>query len=177
MFNIFSIILIIAGVILLTFFLSIMIKNKKILVVVEALIIFGLIFSVYQMQYTSFKALYSEEIFTDSTVVEEVRITLYKPPKERGLSEIDRQITIKDSQVIEDILNDFSGVELKKDRDSAGLFKEFGIRLLITREAKEDYYLSDYHGFRVNENYLGTYEIINETNHLKTILSIMENTK
>ncbi|QHS21833.1 hypothetical protein GWK91_02230 [Virgibacillus sp. MSP4-1] len=177
MFNIFSSILIIAGLILLTFFLSIMIKNKKILLVVEALLIFGLIFVVYQMQFTSFKALYSEEIFTNNTVVEEVRITEYKPAKDQGLSEIDRQMTIKDTQVIEDILNDFSQVELKKDRDSATLFKQFGVRFLTTKKVKEDYHLSDYQGFRVNKNYLGTYEIINETNHLKTILSIMEKTK
>ncbi|WP_164670117.1 hypothetical protein [Virgibacillus doumboii] len=161
------------GIILLMLLLSAFIKKRTTLIIVTVSIIFGTIFLVDQMKYTTFTELYSDEI-NDDSILEKATLTVYERaddhfPKRKA------ELEIEDKEIMEDLFQDFSKLELKKDENLDDPFRIYSIRFVSTNKIKENTYESEFVTLDLNSNYLENYEIVSDTDHLKTIGSLVEN--
>jgi hypothetical protein len=162
----------IIGVIFLIFFLSLFIKKKPPLFIVTICLVLGTIYLADQMKYTTFTKLYSKQI-NEGSVLESVTITVNELID--GIPKGKMQTTIKDEEVIEQIIGDLSELELKKEDHPDDIFLKYEVRFVSTNKIKEDTYQSEFVGVDLDDNYLNNYEIVSDTNHLKAIESIVEN--
>ncbi|WP_174732233.1 hypothetical protein [Mesobacillus harenae] len=107
--------------VLVTFLMSLIFKKKMTLLAAMMVIILGSTFILDRLQYTTFQKLVSEELNEESTVRS---ITIRK----NGLVENNQKtsrVTIVDEETLQQILDDFSEVKLKRDRDARQLLKEY----------------------------------------------------
>jgi hypothetical protein len=156
---------------LVTFILSLMIKNRKTLIIVMGVLIIGTIIFIWQMKYTTFLELYSDHLNEDSAV-KSVSITINDLSS--NMQANIRTVTIEDEEIIDRILEDLSSLELKKDDGVQHRFRDYHIKMVVTNQIEEDHFSTDVIHFDLDKNYINDYRIINETNHLKTIDSLIE---
>lgn len=170
-FQYFYLILFVILIVLVSFILSKFIKKRITLMIVIASLIFGSIFFVYQMKYTTLMELYSEQLNEDS-VVKSVSITINEPSE--NIPERIRSVTIEKEEIIDKILEDFSGIELKKDDDIQHLHRDYQIELVVTNQIKKDHFSTTTIHLNLDKNYVNDYRIISKSNHLITIESLVE---
>jgi len=84
-------------------------------------------------------------------------------------------VTIEEEEIIERILEDFSGLELKKDYDIQNIYRDYQIEIVVTNQIKEKHFSTTIIRFDLDKNYVNDYQIVSETNHLKTIEYLVEN--
>lgn len=167
--------LLLVVIILLGFLFSLFFKKKR--TVIVAIIISVVIgFLIYdQLKYTTFEKLVSAKLH-EETVVRDISITIYDLSSDEGFPERKATVTIDDVDLMNRILEDFSGIELKKNLNAQGEYmKEFEVKILTTNLKDDQYYLTNYLMLSLGEQFLNEYEIVSETNHLKTIKELVNN--
>ncbi|WP_100011846.1 SdpI family protein [Lentibacillus sediminis] len=160
------------AIILLAFLLSFWIKKKSTLIVVLALMVAGTIFIINQSKYTTFQELVSDQLNEESTV-QEISITI--SDLSGDMPERKASVTIEDEEIMDQIIEDFSDIELKEQSNLHVLDRKYRIRIRSTNEVEENFLKTDSLTLCVDNDYINEYEIVNETDHLKTIESLVEN--
>lgn len=159
---------------LVTLILSIFIKKRIPLITVMAVLIIGSVIVLNQTKYTTLLELYSNQLNEDS-VVKSVSITIQEPSE--NVPEPIRGVTIEKKEVIERILEDLSVIELKEDDDIQQVFRDYQIEVVVTNQIEEDHFSTTTIHLDIDKNYVNDYRIISDTNHLKTIESLVEDDK
>ncbi|MDG5788577.1 hypothetical protein QA612_13910 [Evansella sp. AB-P1] len=119
-----------------------------------------LLFLGYRGQFTTFEEYASNGIQMDDLH----RMQIIINDVSSDYSESIALANIHNEEVIRQVLDDFSNVELKRDADVRYYDRKY--RIQITSR--------NYFSFYVDEDYLDHYEIINDTDHLNTIRSLIE---
>ena len=167
-FNLFLIgILIIIGTIIMSLFF----KSKKTVAMAMIIVVFGTILLFNQMQYTTFQKLVDDQL-NEKTIVQSMSIHVDDLSGEVPISKA--YVTIKDEKIIKQILNDLSDIKLKKEQNPASYFKEYRLSIITTNQ-KEKYALTERLELLLDNEYLNNYKIVSESNHLKTIKSLIDN--
>ncbi|MCD8510009.1 MAG: hypothetical protein LRY73_09180 [Bacillus sp. (in: Bacteria)] len=86
-------------------------------------------------QHTTFEELVEDQL-NESTVVRSIKILVNDLSGDRPTTE--KQTTINDEELINNILADFSGLSLKKDTSERYTFRDYMIQILTTNERGED---------------------------------------
>lgn len=173
-FQYFHLLLIPILIVLVTLFLSTFIKKRVPLITVMAILIIGSIIVLNQTKFTTLLKLYSHQLNEDS-VVKSVSISINVQAENRP--DIIRSVTIEDKKIIEQIIDDFSGIELKEDDDIKQIFRDYQVEIVVTNQIEENHFSTTTIHLDIDKNYVNEYKIISETNHLKTIESLAENDK
>ncbi len=166
-----NLVLIIIFLALLTLLLSIFFKKKTTLITAVVVVVVGIISLVAASQYTSFEKLISNHI-NEETEIRDITITVLEPSSDR-LNRI-ASTTIEDKEIFEQILDDFRDLRLRRDRTARYYGREYEIRIFATNKTKRGDYLTKSYYLFVDEDYVNEYKIVNDTNHLKTIVDIIE---
>lgn len=157
----------------LTFFMSLFFKKRSTLIASVIIVIFGTLFIVDQMQYTTFQKLVSDQL-NEESIVESISITINDVSESGGLPVRVARVKIEDEEIIKRILQDFSDMELKKDVDARYTGRDYSVRILTTNEVKENFLETSSISLDLDDYYVNEYEIVNETDHLKTIELLVE---
>lgn len=157
----------------LTFFMSLFFKKRSTLIASVIIVIFGTLFIVDQMQYTTFQKLVSDQL-NEESIVESISITINDVSESGGLPVRVARVKIEDEEIIKRILQDFSDMELKRDVDARYTGRDYSVRILTTNEVKENFLETSSISLDLDDYYVNEYEIVNETDHLKTIELLVE---
>lgn len=158
------------------------IKQTKQFVIPLILMVIGIVgvTSIYfvndQLKYTTFQEVVSKQLNED-TIVRMIKIDIHDPSKEWRARTA--WTTIEDEKIIEQILDDFSKIELiKRDIDyRIEQNVKYRVRIILTNQAgykhssTETLIVSLDEDHLISDNY---YEIINTTDHLNTIESLID---
>jgi hypothetical protein len=139
-----------------------------------AVLISGSIIAIIQTKYTTLFDLYSNQL-NESSVVESLSISIQEPSE--YVPEKFRKVTIEKKEVIERILEDFSKIELKEDNDVPNLYRDYYIEIIVTNQIEVDQFSTTSINLNLDKKYMNDYRIISETNHLKTIESLVKDEK
>jgi hypothetical protein len=156
---------------LVTLILSLFIKKRRTLIVVMVVLIISSLIVVNQMKYTTLAEHYSEQLNED-TVVESISITIMEAPWD--MPRESRSILIEQKDIINQILEDISNIELKKDDDIQLLDGKFQVKMIVTNQISEDHFKTTTIHLDLDENFVNDFRIISKTNHLKTIASLFD---
>lgn len=154
-----------------TVILSFFIKNKIFLLAVNLILIFGTMFFIEHLKFTTFEEFVSEHLTEESTV-RNISITINDLSGQRPITAV--RATIEDESVINDILEDFSEIELKKDENVRFLRKKYVVGITANNPVRENISRTTTLYLEMDSHYLEEYRIISESNHLKTIESLIE---
>ena len=131
--------------------------------------------------FTTFEKAVADQLNED-TVIESITISLYQFPE--GYQERKAVTTIEDEELIRIILEDFSDLKLKKIERPKNINMKYSLSIITTNEVAENHLSTEKLYLRFDENFItisnGYYqhfEIVNDTDHLKTIKSLIENEK
>jgi hypothetical protein len=156
---------------LVTLILSIFLKKKITLLIVMGVLIIGTLVVINQLKYTTLFDLYSDQLNEDSDV-KSVSITINdlsgNMPKQV------RRVTIEDKKMIEQVIEDFSAIKLKKDDDNQHRVRDFHIDIVVTNQIKEDHSSTTTVRLDLDKNYVNNYKIVSKKGHLKTIKSLLK---
>ncbi|MFA9558229.1 hypothetical protein ACERII_13050 [Evansella sp. AB-rgal1] len=159
-----TIILGIMLVILLTFFLSRFFQGKIALSISFAIVLLLISFSFYldyKSKFITFDEFASEQLDERKLW----RMTIWTYDISSDFPEPKSHATTFDEEIIQKVLDDFSGMELKFNDD-------------MRREYEKEYCIEitshNSFSFYVDDHYLNQYEILTDTNHLQTIRSLVE---
>jgi hypothetical protein len=154
--------------------LSIFIKKRSIILVTIGVLTIGSLVFINLTKYSSFLELYSDQLNEDS-VVQSVTITVYDDSE--SIPDFKKSITIGDAEIMKRIIDELSGVELKKEKNIPHQFRDYYINIVVTNRIEKDHFRTTSIGFDIDINHLNQYRIINETEHLKTIQSLVKDIK
>jgi hypothetical protein len=158
---------------ILTGFINFLKKEKVSLIIVFVILGTYLIFE--WDKYSTFEKSFTKKIHADTTI-ESMTIRIYDTSDGDGyFPERKAWVTIKDKKTINAVLEDFSELKLKRDDDARVFARKYSIDILVTNEEKPNFLVSNSIVFEVDENYLNDYKILGETEHLKTIESLVNN--
>lgn len=162
--------------VLVAFIISRFIQDRMKVIVITFVIIVGLVIFVNVLanilSYTSFTQYVSEHI-NEETTINNVSITV-NDIDDRGKKLDYTSITIEDREIIENLLQDFSEVKLKKDFYRSHWGEKYRVDFFVTNPASDgNYVITNSFSFSVDENYLNNLKIMNSTNHLNTIEEIV----
>ncbi|MFT4412263.1 hypothetical protein ACLM5H_00250 [Fredinandcohnia humi] len=148
----------------------VMFRKRLLILLGILLLIVGYMYVMEQEEIITFKE-FTRFQLTEESEVKHIRIK-FKEDSENlpGL------VTIKDEDIIQDILKDFSTLKLKGDRFynfEAHDKKEYYIQILVDTP-KEGYILTESIDFDIDEEYLRNLKIISNPNHLRTIESLIK---
>lgn len=150
------------------------IKRRKALFIITFLIVATILIFEWD-KYSSFEKHVAKNLNED-TIIESMTIRIYDTSNEdEFFPERKAWVTVEDKQIINAVLEDFSGLKLRRDDDARRPVREYEIRMLVTNEVKPDYLVTKSIYFDVDQHYLDNYKILGETEHLKTIKSLEEN--
>ncbi|MGD6831301.1 hypothetical protein ACQCT5_04025 [Sutcliffiella halmapala] len=128
-----------------------------------------------EMKYTNFHEMTSGTIKDDS----EIRSITIKVKDIEGGSEQDYwktigQLTIEDEELVDKLLNDLNGMELKETNYSTfELNSKYIVEMLVVNE-KNNLWVTDKLMYSIDKTHFSGYEIVNDTDHLKTIEELVE---
>ncbi|WP_067730936.1 hypothetical protein [Oceanobacillus damuensis] len=128
-------------------------------------------FIIDQLKYTTFQEAFSEQLDRD-TVLRQIVISTHNSSNQ--YPERVASVTIEDEEIMEAIINDFMGLELKKDTDSNSYEWDYTISITKNNQIKEGYSVTRSLTSNVNDSHINDYEVIDNKNHLKTVGSIVE---
>ncbi|QOR65015.1 hypothetical protein IM538_14335 [Cytobacillus suaedae] len=149
-------------------------KKRKALFIITFLIV-GTFLIFEWDKYSSFEKHVAKNLHED-TIIENMTIQIYDVSNEdEYFPERIAWVTVEDKQIINAVLEDFSGLKLKRDDDARRQVREYEIKVLYTNEVKPDLLVTKSIQFEVDQHYLDNYRILGETKHLKTIKSLEGN--
>lgn len=150
--------------------------RKKMVVGIALIIVaLGVGYIQNEMKYTDFHEMTSGTIKDDS----EIRSFTIKVKDIEGDSEKDYwktigQVTIEDGELIDKLLNDLKGLELKETNYSTfELNSKYIVEMLVVNE-KDTLLVTDKLMFSIDKTHFSGYEIISDKDHLKTIEELVE---
>ncbi|WP_188456902.1 DUF4181 domain-containing protein [Virgibacillus oceani] len=148
-----------------------------ILIAVGMLCIYGVFFINEKMKYTTFQDVVSDQLNEESTVRS---ITIDINDFSGTLPKREASATIRDQDLINRILADFSDVELKKETGFRDYW-DYTLRIITTNQVEEDHFSTESLYVHVDGDYISisegnadVYKIVTQSNHLKTIESLVE---
>ncbi|WP_106497265.1 DUF4181 domain-containing protein [Lentibacillus sp. Marseille-P4043] len=148
-----------------------------ILMVVGAACLLAIYFINDQMKYTTFSEVVSDQLNEETTVRS---ITIYQNDLTGDIPERKASAAIKDEEMLDRIVEDFSDMELKK-MDGFPEYRKYRVRIVVTNQVATDHYSTESLTVGFNENYLttsagsnGVYEIVDGTDQTKTIESLVK---
>jgi hypothetical protein len=159
---------------LVTLIFSLYIKNRITLIIIMAVLIIGSVIIINQTKYTTLLEVYSHQL-NKASDVKSISITIQEPSE--NVPDVIRSVTIEKKEVIERILEDFSTIELKKNDDIQHLYRDYYIEIIVTNEIEEDHFSTTTINLNIDKDYVNDFKIISETNHLKTIESLVKDEK
>ncbi|RHW39029.1 hypothetical protein D1B31_13785 [Neobacillus notoginsengisoli] len=151
---------------LVAFVASMFIKNRIVLINSIGVLVMAAVILVSMTQYTTFSKLYSDEL-NENSVVKSVTIRAKMP-------ENSQTITIENKEDIERILGDLSGIKLKKENDITFHEKGYHVEMIVTTQIKKNHTSTERVLLELGNDYLDHYKIISESDHLKTIESLVK---
>jgi hypothetical protein len=151
--------------------LSMFIKKRIIIMFVIAILTIGSILFIEQTKYTTLMELYTNQI-NENSAIKSVTITVFD--KQKKIPDFNSSVTIEDEIVINRIIDDLASVKLKKDKDTPTLHGEYHINIAVSNEIEEDHFSLTSVGFDISSKYVNNYAIISDTDHLKTIESLVK---
>ncbi|ARK32470.1 hypothetical protein [Halalkalibacter krulwichiae] len=151
----------------LIFLLSRFIKNKIALLAVTLTIILGTILLINQTKYTTFQDLVPED-----SEIRSISITVNDLSGDRA--EPAARTTIEDDSLIQEILEDLNQIKLKKDDDVRVQNRKYTIGITANHKIRENFSRTTTTYLKIDDQYVGESQIISNTNHLKTIESLIE---
>ncbi|MCA1322212.1 hypothetical protein LC085_20230 [Bacillus tianshenii] len=150
--------------------------RKKVVVGIALLIVaIGVGYLQNEMKYTDFHEMTSGTLKDDS----EIRSITIKVKDIEGVSEKDYwktigQMTIEDEELVDRLINDLKGLELKETNYSTyELNSKYIVEMLVVNE-KDNLLVTDKLMFSIDKTHFSGYEIINDIDHLKTIEELVE---
>lgn len=159
---------------IITVIISVVFKKKITVFLVVSVVFIGAFYLIDQQRVTSFPTLASHQI-TEETMIRSITITAYEDPEDvrsgRSIAKID------DEDIIEQLLYDFSNIDLREDRgaSSSRFYRKYNISILTTNPISEDHLKTTTFSFNLDDTHLDQYRITSETNHLKTIEALIDN--
>lgn len=153
--------------------------NLKKRVILVTITIIGILLFRELFIYKTFQEVVSDQLNKDTTI-RSMTITLYHFPE--GYQERKAKITIEEKEVIDRILGDFSDMELKRNDDYKLKRGDYSISITTINKVAEDHYSAeilylefDEDFITISDGYNQYYKIVSETDHLKTIKSLIRN--
>lgn len=150
--------------------------RKKIVVGIALIIVaLGVGYLQNEMKYTTFHEMTSGTIMDDS----EIRSITIKVKDIEGGSEQDYwktigQLTIEDEELVDKLLNDLKGMELKETNYSAyELNSKYIVEILVVNE-KNNLLVTDKLMYSIDKTHFSGYEIVSDKDHLNTIEELVE---
>ncbi|MBM7621162.1 hypothetical protein JOC95_003035 [Bacillus tianshenii] len=145
--------------------------RKKVVVGIALIIVaIGVGYLQNEMKYTDFHEMTSGTIKDDS----EIRSITIKVKDMESDSEKDSwktigQMTLEDEELVDRLLNDLKGLELKETNYSKyELNSKYIVEMLVVNE-KDNLLVTDKLMFSIDKTHFSGYEIISDNDHLKTI--------
>ncbi|WP_175990560.1 hypothetical protein [Bacillus sp. Marseille-Q1617] len=166
----FHLFLIVVLIMLVTLVMSKFFKRKRTLVMGMTLFVLGAFIIVHQSTYTTFPDLYDKTLKEDS-VIDAIKIRVYDPSNE--VLETNESKTIEEQDTIERLMDDFSKIELKKAEGMPRDLYKYHVEIIVTNQVGEDRYLTKVIHVRLDQKSLDDYKIISDTNHLKTVQTLV----
>ncbi|MFA1819316.1 hypothetical protein ACDX78_03755 [Virgibacillus oceani] len=174
--NLFPFLLLIAAIVGITIFLRIFFHKKLPVYAIVSILVIGSVYLIDRSYYTTFTDVYSNHL-NEETVVRSITIsTTYLPDDRRFDPEAD--IEIEDEEMMNELIQEFSELELKKDRDHHYIENpEYRVRITTTHEMEEGLLKTGSFYFELNEAHLDGYKIVNDTDHLQMLDTLADNKK
>ncbi|MFS0861908.1 hypothetical protein [Fredinandcohnia sp. 179-A 10B2 NHS] len=148
--------------------------KKRIAVILGILLVVSGIGYLYiQEKYTTFTE-YSSSLINNESEIQRITISI-KDTSGDSFPVLKSKATIEDEKIMEDLLSDFSKIEMIKDRDDAGWYEKYYVDILTTIENEDGILRTQSFVFDLGETYLDGYKITSETDHLQTIEALVEN--
>lgn len=147
-------------------FLSIFIKKRKLIILIIACIVLGIEFFIYQSQYKTFAELYPQ-VANENHTVDTITISEYEEVD--GYPVVKNEIKVKDQVMIDHIINELADRKYKLETEPKKSFHKYEIEFETKREIKENYYKYDY-----VTTFFTEHEVLSDSEHLKTIKSLIE---
>ncbi|WP_449539665.1 hypothetical protein [Ferdinandcohnia sp. Marseille-Q9671] len=143
--------------------------KKRILVIFVMLIILLGTFLLFELdKRTTFNKLVSRNL-NEQSIVQNVSIQILEPSTGNRKA----SVILTDEKIIENVLEDFSTMKLREDRDARQLYRKYRISILTTNE-RDDILYTESINFSLDEEFLDEYEITNHSDHLKTIQELVD---
>jgi hypothetical protein len=76
--------------------------------------------------------------------------------------------------MIEQIIDDFSEIKLKKDDDIQHRVRDYHIDIVVTNQIKEDHFSTTTVRLDLDNNFVNDYKIVSKKERLKTIKSLLK---
>jgi len=174
--QLFDILLAIAAIIGVTAMLRIFFKKRIIAFLIAAILVIGTAYMIDRSHYTTFTEVYSDHLNEESIVRSITIYTNYIPDDYT----FDREayIEIEDKEIMNELIQEFSQLELKRDRDHHVIENpSYRVRITTTNEEEAGLLRTESFYFELDEEYLDRYEVINDTNHLQILDRLVENEK
>ncbi|WP_078379975.1 hypothetical protein [Sutcliffiella halmapala] len=169
-----SVDIVILGIAVVSLILLLSFKKRILVSIVIIVVAIGAVYVYDRAKYITFPELVETQLNSESTV-RDITITINDNDLSGdGLPVRKAHVTIEDEEIIKRILDDFSDLELKKNVNAQGTFKEYQLRLLIINPSKENGLVTDSLYLYVDEHYVNDFAIVGETDHLKTIKYLVE---
>jgi hypothetical protein len=160
-------------VILITFLvvsLRLVVKKKISFKVATVIVTIGVLLIIEFMKYTTFEKIYIHQL-NEESIVENITIVEFT---DDHFPERYAHATIRDEEIIDDIIEDLTSMRLKKDTGEHSFLRDYYIRILTTNMTKDNYLLTDSFSFTLDDQHINDFEIVSDTNHLKTIEELVE---
>ncbi len=169
-----DIMVIISAVITVTAILRLFFKKKITAFAIAAFLVIGTAYIIDRSHYTTFIDLYSDHLNKDSVIRSITVSTAYLPDERRFDPEED--IEIEEEKIMNEIIQAFSELELKKDRDHHYIENpDYRVRITTTNEEEEGLLRTESFYFNLNDKYLNNYKVVNDSNHIEMLAALVEN--
>jgi len=134
-----------------------------------SIIVFGVFITTDLLKYTTFQQLNPEISKEDSEIHS---ITIYINDLSESLSYREARLIIEDPETIEKISNDLAAIRLKDTNSFHDL--KYSIDISYSYQIEENMISRQSFLFHIDEQYLFRHEIVNDTNHLETIETLVD---
>jgi len=174
--KLFPFLLMIIAIIGITALLRIVFKKKLPVNIIIIMLIIGTVYIIDRSHYTTFTDVYSDHL-NEESIVRSITVSTNYHPDDRRFDP-DSDIEIKDEAKMNELIQAFSELELKKDRDHHLIENpEYRVRITTTHEMEEGLLKTGSFFFDLDELYLDRYQVVNDTNHLQVLDQLVEKEK
>lgn len=117
------------------------------------ILIGGVIYLINQQKYTTFDEVFSEQL-NENSIVRSVTIRIGEDTDNYAYMEIE------DEEVIDQIVESFSGLELKEDNNARGEEADYIVRITTTKRIEEGLSKTDSISIMLHGDYLNRYQVV-----------------
>lgn len=171
--ELFPFLLMLSAIIGITAILRVIFKRKITAYATAIILVIGTAYIIDRSHYTTFTDIYSDYLNAES-VVREVTVSPTYLPDDRRFDP-DSEIEIEDEEMMNEIMQEFSQLELKRDREHHYIENpDYRVHITTTNEEEEGLLRTESFYFHLDDEYLNSYKIVNDTNYLEVLDDIVE---